>query len=80
MSNIKINEITIKDWNDIQELRPRVGFGDKFGDYQEQLFESNPLLTGSIKYSKGWVIKDNNKVVGFIGSIPLLYRFKNNDI
>tara|TARA_Y100000996_G_scaffold377162_2_gene329026 strand:- start:1080 stop:2183 length:1104 start_codon:yes stop_codon:yes gene_type:complete len=80
MSNIKINEINTSDWNDIQELRPRVGLAGRLGDYQEQLFESNPLLTSGIKYSKGWVIKDNNKVVGFIGSIPLLYRFQNSDI
>ncbi len=80
MSNIKIDEINLKDWNDIQELRTRVGLGGRFGEYQQQLFESNPLLANGKKYSKGWVIKDNNRIVGFIGSIPLLYRYKNNDI
>lgn len=80
MSNIKIDEINIKNWNDIQELRTRVGLGGRLGEYQKQLFESNPLLANGIKYSKGWVIKDNNRIVGFIGSIPLLYRFQNNDI
>ncbi len=79
MLDIKIDEVESKDWNNIQEFRKKIDLNRTRLEHQEQLLKSNPTLIDRGKYPQGWVIKDNNQIVGFIGSIPLLYRFQNHD-
>lgn len=54
---------------------------DLFYSKWTKFWQENPVLVKNIsKLSLGWILEYNNKIVGFFGSIPRLYRFGNRDL
>ena len=75
-----IREVCFKDWDLVQELRIRVGLSPLNLERQRQSCETNPAVLGSSNSINGWVMESNGKIVGYLGSIPMLFRFENNDV
>ena len=80
ISDTTIREVSFKDWDIVQELRVRVGLSPLTPERQRQSWETNPAMLNRPGSSNGWVMESNGKIVGYLGSIPMLFRFENNDI
>ena len=79
-SDATIREVCIKDWGAVQKLKERVGMSSLTAKCQRQLWETNPAKLDRPRTSNGWVMETDGRIVGYLGSIPLLFRFKNNDV
>jgi hypothetical protein len=80
ISDTTIREVCFNDWDAVQELRERVGLSALTSERQRQSWETNPAMIDRPGSSNGWVMETNGKIVGYLGSIPLLFRFENNDV
>ena len=78
--NTTIREFCFKDWDLVQELKIRVGLSPLIIERQRQSCKKNPALRRRPSPSTGWVMEINGKIVGYLGSIPMLFRFENNDV
>ena len=78
----KIYEASFSDYNDVMSLSTQYGLPYKSHEEWLHLWNNNPAL---LEYDRpwpiGWTLKDDkNKVVGFLGNIPLLYEFRGRKL
>ena len=68
--------VQFADFDAVAALKQRQGLSlDSFADWQ-RLWQRNPALNGGSKTPcLGWVLESDDGIVGYLGSIPLLYQF-----
>jgi hypothetical protein len=71
-----VREALLTDGDEIQKLHEEVGLPSRPGVDWLRLWRDNPAwpLVGD-KPSIGWVLETGGEIVGFLGSIPLQYRY-----
>lgn len=79
-SDTIIREVCFKDLDAVKKLRKRLGLSPVTAERQRQLWETNPAIIERTPLSNGWVLESNGRIVGYLGNIPLLYRFENHDL
>ena len=72
----KIREAQFSDYQAITDLKQRWGLIPDSLDNWKHLWQFNPALKPlQTKRAIGWVVEAEGKIVGYLGSIPSLYRF-----
>jgi len=71
-----VREATFEDFGAVSALNSRLGQGPDSVENWCRLWRDNPAITqGGATSRIGWVLEDAGAVVGFFGTIPLLYQF-----
>ena len=75
----EVREADFTDYEKIAALLLRNGLAVKDREEWEHLWRNNPVYQHS-GWPIGWVVEDGEKIVGFLGNIPLKYYFKGRQI
>lgn len=68
-------EVRFSDFESVAALKERWGLGRDTRENWSRLWEWNPALrTGREPLTMGWVLESERGIVGYQGSVPLLYR------
>jgi len=80
-SPTKIREVHFSDFHEVRELKQRWGLiPDSFENW-ERLWLHNPALRCcSDKLAMGWVLESDGKVVGYLGNIASVYRYRGLEL
>jgi hypothetical protein len=71
-----LREAQFADFEVIRDLRTRHGLSSDSLDNWDRLWRRNPVIDQlPKKLAIGWVLESENKVVGYLGNIPLLYHY-----
>jgi hypothetical protein len=82
LRNTRIREATFDDYRQVTALQARNGLSTKSQSDWCALWSSNPAyLRASHELPIGWVLESGGgDVVGFLGNLPLSYRFRGRDL
>jgi len=74
-------EVRFRDFEAVAALKRRVGLPPDSRKNWQRLWRDNPALAGRRQQScMGWVLEADEKIVGYLGSIPLLYHYANKTL
>jgi hypothetical protein len=72
----KQREARFSDFESVRTLKQRWGLGQDTWENWCRLWQQNPTMAvAKSQLSMGWVLETERGIVGYQGSIPLLYRF-----
>jgi 3-oxoacyl-(acyl-carrier-protein) synthase/acyl carrier protein len=77
---VEIEEASFEDYESIAALVLRNGLGIKVREEWEHFWRENPVRKKHPQWPIGWVVRDKREIVGYLGNIPLSYRFKGREI
>src|SRR3989338_24665 len=81
---IDSREASFDDLEGVIDLLNRndMDFKNKDKDEWLHIWKENPLIAdGRVSWPIGWVLeRDDKRIVGFVGNIPILYRLKGKDL
>lgn len=73
---IVVREAQFEDFTQISEMNMRLGQGPDSPENWLRLWRDNPTIKALGAPARiGWVLQDADRIVGFLGSIPLSYEF-----
>jgi hypothetical protein len=73
---VKLREVQFSDFEGVAALKGRWGLGKDTRDNWFRLWRQNPAMAvAQSRLTMGWVLETEQGIVGYQGSIPLLYRF-----
>ena len=73
---IVVREAQFEDFTQISEMNLRLGQGPDSPENWVRLWRDNPTIKALRAPARiGWVLQDSDRIVGFLGSIPLSYEF-----
>jgi hypothetical protein len=76
INTVRQRELQFSDFEGIAELRKVSGLFPDSLDSWDRLWRKNPALRlAKSRLPMGWVLEGDNKIVGYLGNIPLLYHF-----
>ena len=68
-------EVRLSDFERVAALKERWGLGSDTRENWSRLWERNPAIRmGGAELKMGWVLETERGIVGYQGSVPLLYR------
>jgi hypothetical protein len=70
----KLREARFSDFPGVAELKQRWGLGEDSLENWNHLWRDNPALC-HVQTPMGWVLEAEGRIVGYLGNIPLLYRY-----
>jgi hypothetical protein len=71
-----VRAASFSDFECIRAMNQRLGQGPDSLENWHRLWRDNPALAnGNRDGVIGWVIEDRDRIVGFLGSVPLLYEY-----
>lgn len=74
---VTVREAQFSDFDEIYAMNRRLGQGADSPENWVRLWRDNPALhSGKMTPRIGWALLDSNKIVGFLGSVSLLYQFQ----
>jgi 3-oxoacyl-(acyl-carrier-protein) synthase len=79
-SSTEVREASLGEYEQIAALTFRNGLDTKTREQWEHLWINNPVYKRVQNWPIGWVVRDGEQIVGFLGNIPVSYRFKGRDI
>jgi len=76
LDHVRLREARLSDCDSVSSLKARAGLGMDSRDNWLRLWKHNP----AIRYCRspwpmGWVLEAHEAIVGYLGSIPLLYAY-----
>ena len=78
---VSVREARFSDFEKVRALNVRLGQGPDSEDNWRRLWRDNPALAGATGQPLiGWVLEASEEIVGFLGSIPLLYEFRGSTL
>jgi hypothetical protein len=81
LESVSVREAEFTDFEEVYAMNRRLGQGADSTDNWLRLWRDNPAVqTGKAARRIGWVLMDTRKIVGFLGSIPLLYEFQGRTL
>lgn len=81
VESVSVREARFSDFAEVYAMNRRLGQGTDSTDNWVRLWKDNPaVLAGKAAQRIGWVLLDGEKIVGFLGSIPLLYQFRGKTL
>ena len=73
---VKQRELQFSDWEAVSRLKGRWGLTADSLDNWHRFWRDNPaVLASPSPLSMGWVLETESGIVGYLGSIPLLYQY-----
>lgn len=76
-ASLSVREAQFSDFESIHSMNSRLGQGADSRENWNRLWRDNPAIREThAKARIGWVLEDAGKITGFLGSIPLAYRFQ----
>src|SRR5580700_4464343 len=73
---VKQREVQFSDFQGVAELKERSGWGKDSLENWDRLWRDNPALAvAKSPLSMGWVLEAGGRIVGYGGSVPLLYHY-----
>jgi hypothetical protein len=73
---VTVREAAFEDFQQISTMTSRLGQGPDSLENWRRLWQENPAIRSFHAPSRiGWVLEDSGRIVGFLGTIPLLYEF-----
>lgn len=76
LGHVSVREAQLSDFERVSTLGRKLGQGSDSLDNWRRLWSENPaVIEGGAPSRIGWVLQDGSELVGFLGSIPLLYEF-----
>ncbi len=73
---VRQREVQFSDFEGVAELKERSGWGKDSLENWERLWRRNPAVAvAKSTLSMGWVLEAGGKIVGYGGSVPLLYYY-----
>lgn len=79
-SPVQIEEASLHDYEQIAAVVLASGLGIKVRDEWEHMWTENPVRKEHPDWPIGWVVRDREDIVGFLGNIPLSYQFKGREV
>jgi hypothetical protein len=74
--SVRQREVRLSDFESVAKLKERWGLGTDTWDNWCRLWQRNPALAVvKSQLSMGWVLETERGIVGYQGSVPLLYQF-----
>jgi 3-oxoacyl-(acyl-carrier-protein) synthase/acyl carrier protein len=77
---VKIEEACLDDYEKIAAVVLGSGLGIKVREEWEHFWTENPVRKKHPDWPIGWVVREKDKIVGFLGNIPLSYQFKGREV
>ena len=79
--SVSAREAQFSDFEKVRDLNLRLGQGPDSVENWRRLWLENPALAdGNGSSPIGWVLETSQGIVGFLGSIPLLYDFEGSGL
>lgn len=75
-AKVAVREVQLSDYERVHSLTTRLGQGPDSPENWTRLWIDNPSLQARMASRVGWMLESNGEIVGFLGSIPLLYEFQ----
>ncbi len=73
---VRQREVQFSDFEGIADLKQRCGWGKDSLENWDRLWRGNPAMAGAKSpLSMGWVLEAGGRIVGYGGSVPLLYHY-----
>ena len=77
----RLRTAQFSDFRSVAELKTRWGLSPDSSENWERLWLRNPALAhAQFERPIGWVLEVNNRVVGYLGNISLLYRYRDQTL
>jgi hypothetical protein len=74
--SVKLRQAQLSDFESVAALKGRWGLGKDTWENWCRLWVQNPAIAvAKSRLSMGWVLETERGIVGYQGSVPLLYRF-----
>jgi hypothetical protein len=75
--SVKLREVGFSDFTEVAELKRRWNLAEDSYENWQRLWRDNPALAAGPLHPMGWVLEVQGKVVGYLGNIIQLYRYKD---
>jgi hypothetical protein len=77
---VTVREARFSDCERVCVLNTKLGLGPDSPENWERLWRDNPAIAEGEKPVIGWVLVASDEIVGFLGSIPMLYEFEGQTL
>ncbi len=75
-TRVRVREMQFTDFDAVADVRKLVGLSADSLVNWDRLWRNSPAVrSAKSPLPMGWVLEDGNRIVGYLGSIPLLYHF-----
>lgn len=73
---VTVREARFSDCERVCALNSKLGLGPDSSENWKRLWLDNPAIGDGEKPVIGWVLVASDEIVGFLGSIPMLYEYE----
>jgi hypothetical protein len=77
---VTVREARFSDCERVCALNTKLGLGPDSPENWKRMWEDNPAIAEGEKPVIGWVLVASDEIVGFLGSIPMLYEFEGQTL
>jgi len=79
-SSVEVEQAKLDDYEKIATVVLSSGLGIKVREEWEHFWTGNPIRKKQPEWPIGWVVRDREEIVGYLGNIPLSYQFKGREV
>jgi hypothetical protein len=77
----KLREVTFSDFDGVMELRQRFGWASDSMENWKRIWQHNPALRlMKSDPPMGWVLEAEDKIVGYLGNVSLIYQYSGRTL
>jgi hypothetical protein len=80
VKKVTVREAQLSDCEQICTLNSKLGLGPDSPENWKRLWRDNPAIGNDEKAIIGWALVASDEIVGFLGSIPMLYEFEGRTL
>ena len=77
---VSLREARFSDCERVCALNGKLGLGPDSPENWKRLWLDNPAIADGEKAVIGWVLEASDEIVGFLGSIPMLYEYEGRTL
>jgi hypothetical protein len=77
---VTVREARFSDCERVCALNSKLGLGPDSAENWKRLWLDNPAIGNGEKVVIGWVLVASDEIVGFLGSIPMLYEYEGQTL
>jgi hypothetical protein len=77
---VVVREARFSDCERVCALNSKLGLGPDSPENWKRLWQDNPAIGSGEKAVIGWVLAASDEIVGFLGSIPMLYEYEGQTL
>jgi len=81
LGKVSVREAKPADFDNVCALNQRLGQGADSRENWTRLWENNPALQEGKRIARiGWVLDNSERIVGFLGNVPLTYEYRGREL